>query len=167
MSKRLFDDVEKTATISPCGRYRHALGRYWNREAGFVLFIGLNPSTADAEQDDPTIRRCVRFARDWGYGGIEMGNLFDWRATDPKDCRRAMAFAVSDKNDACLRVRAAESRFVIAAWGAAAWAQDRISQVFRGVFNEERRWHCLGLTKGGSPRHPLYVPAVTKPILFW
>lgn len=163
---RLFADIERTAYTSPCERYRPALGRHWNRDLGYVLFIGLNPSTADAEKDDPTIRRCMRFAKDWGYGGIEMGNLFDWRSTDPKKLPRG-GFAVSDKNDPCLRIRVASAKVVIAAWGAVAWAQSRIDELFRNVFTEEKRWDCLGRTKGDFPRHPLYVPAATKPILFW
>ncbi|HMP07602.1 MAG TPA: DUF1643 domain-containing protein [Lacipirellulaceae bacterium] len=158
--------IEKTAWLSPCGRYRHALGRHWDRAAGFALFIGVNPSTADAEQDDPTIRRCVRFAKDWGYGGLEMCNLFDWRATDPAKLPRK-GFAVSEYNDPTLRVRVAGAAVVIAAWGAVPWAQPRIDEIQRTVFAEEPRWHCLGLTKQGYPRHPLYVPAKAVPVLFW
>lgn len=165
-TRRLFEDVEKTAWLSSCGRYRHALGRHWDREKGFALFVGLNPSTADADADDPTIRRCVRFAHDWGFGGLEMCNLYDWRATDPKQLPR-LGFAVSDKNDPTLRCRAADAGIVIAAWGAVPWAQDRIDEVFRKVFNEEKRWHCLKFTKSDFPQHPLYVRAATKPILFW
>ena len=94
-SSQLFDkEVERTAFISPCERYRHALGRHWDNDKGFVLFIMLNPSTADAQQDDPTIRRCMDFAKRWGFGGIEACNLFDWRATDPKAVPRSK-FAIS------------------------------------------------------------------------
>lgn len=164
----LFDaDIERTAWISPCERYRHALGRHWDRSKGYALFIGLNPSTADAAQDDPTIRRCLRFARDWGYGGIEMCNLFDWRATDPKIIRNKSSFAVSDKNDPAMRCRVGKAGIVIAAWGSVPWAQERIDEVFCTVFNEEKRWHCLRFTKQDFPQHPLYVPAATKPVVFW
>lgn len=167
MTRKLFQNVERTAFISPCERYRPALGRHWNRDLGYVLFIGLNPSTADAMQDDPTIRRCMRFAYDWGYGGIEMGNIFDWRSTDPKKLPRS-SFAVSDKNDPCLRVRAGKAKLVIAAWGAVPWAEWRIRDVFRNVFDElVCRWYCLGHTKDDYPRHPLYVPGKQQPELFW
>ena len=158
--------VEKTAWISECQRYRHALGRHWDRAKGFALFIGLNPSTADASQDDPTIRRCIRFARDWGYGGIEMCNLFDWRSTDPKKLPRS-GFAVSEWNDPTLACRALDAQIVIAAWGNVPWADKRIEEVFRRAFNEEKRWHCLGRTKHGYPRHPLYIAASKMPELFW
>lgn len=172
---RLFVEVEKTAFLSPCERYRHSLGRHWDRDAGYVLFIGLNPSTADAEQDDPTIRRCIRFATDWGYGGIEMCNLFDWRATDPREMRRKIAFAVSDKNEPCLRCRVSNAKLVIAAWGKVPWAQTRIREVFEifRAHETDKRWHCLGFCKSGKtdieswPRHPLYVRAAQKPVLFW
>ena len=167
MTGRLFETgVERTAWISTCGRYRHSLGRHWDREKGFVLFIGLNPSTADSEADDPTIRRCIRFARDWGYGGLEMCNLYDWRATDPKQLPRR-GFAVSDKNDPTLRCRVSDSGIVIAAWGAVPWAKERIDELFRTVFTDDKRWHCLKLLKNDFPQHPLFVPATTKPILFW
>lgn len=158
--------VEKTAWLSSCGRYRHALGRHWDRSRGFVLFIGLNPSTADAETDDPTIRRCIRFARDWGYGGLEMCNLFDWRATDPKRLPR-MEIAVSDKNDPTLRCRVQAAAMVIAAWGNVPFAKARIDTVFRTAFSDEKRWHALRLTKHGFPWHPLYVRADAKPVVFW
>ncbi len=72
-------DMERSAVLSDCGTYRYALGRIWNPTTPPALFIGLNPSTADARQDDPTIRRCIRFARDWGYGGLLMGNLYAYR----------------------------------------------------------------------------------------
>ena len=71
-------------------RYRYELSRIWDAALPPVLFVGMNPSTADEEQDDPTIRRCIRFARDWGYGGLLMGNLYALRATDPQELTRAV-----------------------------------------------------------------------------
>lgn len=162
----LFKDTERTAWISDCGRYRHSLGRHWDSALGFVLFIGLNPSTADAEKDDPTIRRCMRFAKDWGYGGIEMCNLYDWRSTDPKLLPRDGS-EVSAKNDSTLREKANASSFIVAAWGRVPWAATRIDEVFKTVFTEEKRWHTLKLTKEGFPSHPLYIAADTKPIVYW
>lgn len=168
MNKQLFPtDIERSASISPCERYRHSLSRYWDREKGFVLFVMLNPSTADANKDDPTIRRCMGFAKSWGYGGIEVCNLFDWRATKPAHLRNKLAIAVSDKNDPTLRVRVSTAAAVIAAWGNIPWAQKRIDEVYRTIFNEEKRWDCLKISKAGFPWHPLYIPAATKPIVFW
>jgi hypothetical protein len=142
--------MKKTAWLSSCGRYRHALGRYWDESLGYVLFIGLNPSTADAESDDPTVRRCIGYSKDWGYGGIEICNPFDWRATNPRCIPRA-SFAVSEYNDPALRCRVEQAAIVIACWGSVPWAQRRIDEIFRNVFNEEKRWHCLRLTKADYP----------------
>lgn len=175
MSEKLFDTgIKRTAWISSCQRYRHSLGRHWDRSKGFVLFIMLNPSTADADKDDPTIRRCIGFAKCWGYGGIEVCNLFDWRATKPEHLRNKLAIAVSDKCDMMIRRRARQAGKVIAAWGNVPWAERRIKEVFEMVYQwhekvlfEEKRWDCLRLTKGGYPSHPLYVPANVKPTLFW
>jgi hypothetical protein len=77
-------DTERAAVLSECGRYRYVLTRTWDHDLAACAFIGLNPSTADAHEDDPTIRRCIRFARDWGHGGLIMLNLFAWRSTDPR-----------------------------------------------------------------------------------
>ena len=77
--------IEKGAQFSPCKKYRYALWRTWNQDDGHVMFIGLNPSTADEFTDDPTERRCMGFARRWGFGGIYMMNLFAFRATNPLD----------------------------------------------------------------------------------
>ena len=167
MNKRLFADIERSAYISPCERYRHALGRHWDRDKGFVLFIGINPSTADATKDDPTIRRCMGFAHSWGYGGIEMCNLYDWVRRSPLTCANKLAIAVSDKNDPVLRCRVDQAALVVAAWGKQPWAQPRIDTVFQTIFNDEKRWHCLRLAKDDFPWHPLYIPAATQPIVFW
>ena len=81
--------MEKGATFSRCGRYRYSLWRRWEEDAPYVLWICLNPSTADAEEDDPTLRRCMGFAQDWGYGASYTANLFAWRATKPQDMMKA------------------------------------------------------------------------------
>ena len=71
--------IRRNAELSACGKYRYRLSRIWDDKKPLVLFIMLNPSTADAEQDDPTIRRCIAFAKNWGYGGFMAGNLFAFR----------------------------------------------------------------------------------------
>src|SRR5882724_4976365 len=97
----MLSDIGNGAVLSDCERYRYALWRRW-AERPAVLFVGLNPSTADALQDDPTIRRCIRFAKAWGYGALYMGNLFAFRATDPR-AMKAEADAVGPDNDGWLR----------------------------------------------------------------
>jgi hypothetical protein len=155
------DDVERFAVMSPCDRYRYALGRTWDMDLKPVLFVGLNPSTADATNDDPTIRRCTRYAKDWGHGGILMGNLFAIRATDPKDMLRALD-PVGDRNDYWLRRLTDLSGRVVAAWGAHGGHRGRAQAVVdSGVLGS---FTVLGLTKDGHPRHPLYMRADCRPL---
>ena len=75
--------IERTATFSPCRTWRYSLLRRW-APCDYAMFIGLNPSTADETQDDPTVRRCIRYAQSWGYGALYMTNIFAFRATDPR-----------------------------------------------------------------------------------
>lgn len=148
------------AALSSCRRYRYALWRTWDPVRPPALFVGLNPSTADETVDDPTIRRCVRFARDWGYGGLVMANLFAWRATDPCDLPDTDE-AIGPENDAWLIRLRDRSGIVIAAWGAnrAAARTGRVTDVLNLLGDV----HALRLTAKGAPWHPLYVPAATRP----
>jgi hypothetical protein len=122
------------------------------------MFIGLNPSTADETKDDPTIRRCVAFAKAWGYGGLFMTNLFAFRATDPADMKRA-ADPYGWDNDHTLTSLARRAGIVVAAWGAHGAYQGRDRSVRLLVPN----LHYLRLTKAGHPGHPLYLPANLTP----
>lgn len=143
------------ATFSGCRRYRHVLWRSWAPKDGAVAFIGLNPSTADAARDDPTIRRCAGFARDWGFGALVMVNLFDVRATDPAVMKRRTA-PLSRVNDAVLLASARRATLVVAAWGAHGTHRDRATEVralLRAAGIEPR---CFGTTAAGEPLHPLY-----------
>lgn len=150
--------VERGAVISECGRYRYSLWRRWGT-SGIVMFVGLNPSTADAKQDDPTIRRCMEFARSWGYGALVMCNLFAWRSTDPESMKAA-ADPVGPDNDATLLVEAATASVAVAAWGVHGAHQGRNNAVREML----PRLHCLTLTKDGHPGHPLYLPAALVPV---
>lgn len=118
----------------------------------------LNPSTADGCTDDPTIRRCVQFSRRWGFGGLAVANLFGLRSPDPI-ALRAAEDPVGPDNDTVLGALVAEAALVVAAWGAHPVAGIRAA-VIRPVLGAT---HCLGVTRGGHPRHPLYVPAATEP----
>jgi hypothetical protein len=154
---------ERSAVFSPCRTYRYRLVRRW-AEGPTLNVIGLNPSTADETVDDPTIRRCIGFAKAWGYGALVMTNLCAFRATDPKDLWRASEPAGPD-NDAWLQKEAEQSRLVLAAWGANIMAKDAGRHaVLYPLRNIELR--CLGTTQDGSPRHPLYVPKTTAHVLF-
>lgn len=146
------------AILSPDGTYRYRLTRRWGLGPG-VLFVMLNPSTADAERDDPTIRRCFRFARDWGYDGLTVCNLFAYRVTDPKRLP-ADDSAVGPSNNTWLTREAASADLTIAAWGAHPAARRRSAV----VMNLLGPLHVLGLTKRGDPRHPLYMPLASQPM---
>ena len=148
---------DKGAEFSGCRRYRYALWRRWG-DGPYAMFIGLNPSTADETTDDPTIRRCIRFARDWGFDALCMANLFAIRATDPK-VMMASDEPVGPDNDVWLRRLSADAGIVIAAWGAYGSHQGR-DLIVLGMLPE---LHHLGLTKLGRPRHPLYLRADSKP----
>jgi hypothetical protein len=153
--------MERWAAFSPCRRYRYALGRTWDFDRKPVLFVGLNPSTADEELDDPTIRRCIGFARDWGYGGVLMGNLFAFRATDPSEMKRAVD-PVGERGDHWLRQLTGMAGLVVASWGAHGEHRGRAQAIIdSGVLGS---FTVLGLTKDGHPRHPLYMPKVCRPL---
>lgn len=141
------------ATFDPSGRYRYRLARSWRRGRR-VAFVMLNPNNADATRDDPTIRRCVGYARRWGFAALDVVNLFALRARHPRDLRRAED-PVGPDNDRHLRAAIRRADLVVCAWGATPLARERAASVLgllRGA-----RLRCLGRTKGGAPRHPLYL----------
>lgn len=157
-------DMLRSADISPDGLYRYLLHRTW-AGADRLPFIMLNPSTADHAVDDPTIRRCIGFARDLGYGGITVANLYAFRATKPADLWRAED-PVGPRNDQVLRNLFALSSWrgvpVVAAWGANA-KPDRVAKAIRLSERYGDGLTALGVTKDGAPRHPLYLPAAARP----
>ncbi len=143
------------AKISDCGLYRYRLWRTWDEDKPPLVFVMLNPSTADADKDDPTIRRCMGFARRLGHGGIVVCNLFAYRATAP-EVLSTVADPVGPMNDEEIVV-ACMARRVVAAWGAEPFARKRAADVTRRLKDAGVALYCLGVTKEGCPRHPLYV----------
>lgn len=159
---------DRGAILSPDGVYRYRLWRIWDDDLAPCAFVMLNPSTADASQDDPTIRRCMGFAKRWGSGGIVVVNLFAVRATDPADLDRAPPDGlVGPDNDVHLRATFRVVDMVVCAWGAieaSVCANAIRATTVRHVLNlipREVEVCCLGRTKGGHPRHPLYLRADT------
>lgn len=151
------------ASFSRCGTYRYALWRVWDEAAPLLNVIGLNPSTADATRDDPTIRRCVAFARRWGYGGVVVTNLFAFRAIRPVTLARAPD-PVGPRNDRVLSRHATRADGVLAAWGAKGSLRGRDAAVLAAL--RGRPLWSLGRTSTGAPRHPLYVRADALPLRF-
>lgn len=181
--------VGSGADISADGKYRYRLWREWRlalegREAKWrmfgevdgdgqelgepyaCVFIMLNPSTADGKQDDPTIRRCVSFAKAWGYDRLEVVNLFAYRATNPRD-----VFALSQggdpigpRNQEVIDSVTDHAGIIICAWGAHGGYMGQDETVLGWLRDKER--FALGLTKEGYPRHPLYLPTTSEPKTF-
>jgi hypothetical protein len=161
----MVDLLSRETILSSCRRYRYTLWREWpdilTEKLGFVAFVGLNPSTADEETNDPTIRRCISFAKDWGYTRFCMLNLFAFRATDPSVMRRE-SDPIGPDNDAHILRIASQADLVIAAWGCGGDFLRRAEHVRTLIPN----LYCLKITKNGHPRHPLYLPRGLKPIPF-
>lgn len=152
--------VERDAVISDCGKYRYLLRRTWDHTKPRVLFVMLNPSTADAEIDDATIRSCIRLSKDYGYGSFEVVNLFALRATDPAELQRA-ADPIGPKNDDVIEAAIGRCDMAICAWGAHPMASSRASTV-RSLLRQRRpAVFCFGKTKAGAPKHPLYIKSGT------
>ena len=146
--------MEKGAQFCKSRVYRYALWRTWEQSKGHVMFIGLNPSTADETKDDPTIRRCIGFAKRLGFGGIYMLNLFAYRATSPKELRKAN-YSIGPENDEYLMMYFDQRGCNIACWGSQGSYLNRGQKVIDllGIENLQ----CFGLTKNGQPKHPLYL----------
>ena len=158
--------VARTADLSPCGVYRYRLTRHWDSSLPRVRWVMVNPSTADASVDDPTIRRCMAFSRAWGCGSLVVVNLYAYRATDPDDLIRqfkAGVDVVGPDNDAAI-VDACGTGLTVAAWGAQHWAQQRAKRVLTLLRLAGARLHRIGVTKDGMPRHPLYVRGDAVPV---
>lgn len=155
----LFDDISMGAELSHDRVYRYTLWRIWDSNKPFVLFIGLNPSTADEYKDDQTIRRCLGFAKKWGYGGLYMANLFAFRATDPVEMKAHKA-PVGPGNDEVLIRLSEQAGLVVCAWGAHGSHLSRNNDVYN-LLNKYNLM-CLDVTKHGHPRHPLYIKSDTE-----
>ena len=132
----------------------------WDESKPYAMFIGLNPSTADENNDDPTIRRCISYANDWGYGGLCMTNLFAYRATDPSVMFNADD-PIGGKNDVWIARLGKQAGIIVAAWGNGGRYLGRSTQV-RSMLP---KLHCLKLNKSGEPAHPLYLPKKSIPFL--
>lgn len=150
-------EMKRGAVLSPCQKYRYRLWRVWDEKKPYVLFIMLNPSTATAEHDDPTTRRCMDFARRWGFGGVYIGNLFALRSTLLRPLLESEDPFGPDDNNAHVVAMHTEAGETICAWGA--YGFKRPSNALTEIHPDELAH--LGLTKWGAPRHPLYLRADT------
>lgn len=156
MSDDLF--IKRSADFSPDRKYRYTLTRVWDATRPRCLFILLNPSTADAERDDPTNRRGITFAMDWGYGACVFCNLFAFRTPYP-GLMKAMVDPVGPDNDRWILKEHARADITIAAWGTHGAHRARDLEVLDLL----PAMHHLGLTKHGHPKHILYLPKTLTP----
>jgi hypothetical protein len=150
------------AIYSECEAYRYSLTRTWQPQAPRIVFLMLNPSTADAFRNDPTVERCERRARAQGFGAFRVVNLFAWRATDPAALKRAAA-PVGPENEAAISEAAGWGHLLLAAWGVHGAHEGRGPAVAASLRARGVTLHHLGCTKDGHPRHPLYVPYAVAP----
>jgi len=179
MQKVLFDNcygVRRSAEISECGQYRWWLRRsyqLWDDAGmhvygkGTCCFIMLNPSKADGTQDDPTIRRCIGFAKSWGYDTLSVRNLFPYRSTDPQGLKDATCDITGGERGRLELLSALTANLVVLAWGS--WVPLGRDAYFLDLAKSsfpDKPLYCLRKSSTGKPWHPLYVKADTQPILF-
>ena len=146
------------------GNYRYLLWREWDIGSKTVSFIMLNPSRADAEINDPTITRCINFARSWGYGRLEVINLFAYRTSKPSLLKQA-AKPIGKDNDRFIIESVDRSDKVVLAWGNhGTWQQQDLFVL--QLLKNHKHLYSLGITKRGCPRHPLYLRSTTKPRIY-
>lgn len=174
--------MNRETTFSPCRKYRYTLWRDWSkqlRQPGmfftedphldyhlgtkdtFALWVLLNPSTADATKDDPTIRRVIDFSKRWGFGACCVVNIFAFRATDPAEMKQQKE-PVGKDNDLTILNLAKEAGMIIAGWGNHGTHQKRSAYVSQFLVPQQMK--CLGTTDTNQPFHPLYIPADKQPI---
>lgn len=153
--------MKKQANISKDKIYRYTLSRTWDSTKPTVLFIGLNPSIADENVDDPTVTRCINFAKDWGYGTLLMANLFAYRSTYPKEIY-LIDDPIGKDNDYYLLECVKQSDLIIACWGNNGTYMGREKIIKELVPN----LYCLQKNKNGTPHHPLRLPRNINPIPF-
>lgn len=165
MSQLAFLETRESAgaVFSVDREYRYRLWREWSTGEGTCTFVMLNPSTADECILDPTVRRCVGYAKDWGYQRLEVANIFALRSTQPR-ALYGVADPVGPENDDAILGACRGARIVVAAWGDHGKLRDRGETVLAMLKSYGIAVYHLGLTAGGRPRHPLYLPKRAAPL---
>jgi hypothetical protein len=153
----------KGASFSLDRTERYRLWRIWREnESQFIMFIGLNPSTADEYYDDPTVSKCMMFAAKWKYAGMYMANLFAYRATDPQALHKKLLTDGIDNtpNDRHLQYMMSQSKLIVVCWGNNGMWGNRYRQIVEMM--RDKDLYCFGINQTGMPIHPLYIPKKTK-----
>jgi len=153
------------AIFSGCKRYRYRLWRIWDKQKLPLVMVMLNPSIANAEQNDPTVERCQRRVMAMGYGGLHVTNIFALVSTDP-----AALYEIDDpvgpENDAAILDAVKDAGMVLCAWGTHGTHVERACHVVAILREAGVTPYCLGQNADGSPKHPLYVSYATSPITY-
>jgi hypothetical protein len=157
------DRGRSIAIFSDCKSYRFVLERTWDYDGLGLLFIMLNPSTADEIKTDPTIERCERRAKALGFGSLRVCNIFAYRATDPMVMKSVEDPIGGEENDSWIRACSTWSDVIICAWGCHGSHRGRGEQVESMLRESVEAAFHLGINKGGAPKHPLYVGYDTEP----
>ena len=158
--------MKGTALISDCKKYRYILSRIWDSSLPSVTFLMLNPSTADADKDDPTIRRCINYAKAWGFGHLDVVNLFAYRATDPKKLLESDD-PIGEMNIYSIYTACKTGEYTVCAWGNSSIV-DKLLRKFPDYkpLKDVENLKFLEMSKDGTPKHPLYLPKNLKPFDF-
>jgi hypothetical protein len=157
MGVHINEYVKKGAVISECGRYRFQLWRIWDETKPLVLWIMHNPSTADENYDDPTIRRVISFSKSWGYGGVYVGNLFPYRSTNPDQLLKKdfSEICPAENISHTYRMKSLCQEYILA------YGNPIIKDFSPNFFDDD--WKALKVTKDGNPCHPLYLKSTLIP----
>jgi len=145
--------MKKDAILSRNRKYRYVLWRQWDAEKPSCVFIGLNPSTADENEDDPTLRRCMNFSKDWGFGKCVMTNLFAYRATNPDELKQQQD-PIGYKNNHYIKILCKQADLIVVAWGNFGHYLNRDKKVLKLL--QDVPLMCFKITSKGQPIHPLY-----------
>jgi hypothetical protein len=148
--------IERTALFDATGRYRYRLGRRWQAQGPEIAFVMLNPSRANAECDDPTLRACMQFAQRWAYGSLVVVNLFGYCTAHPAELK-TVSDPVGPENDRYLTAAVGRSHQVVLAWGNDGGFGGRDRTILHKLKAHSSKLTCLQLNRSGQPRHPLYI----------
>jgi len=168
---------DASAVFDPSGVYRYALWRWWTddlKDQRFVNFVMLNPSTADGEKDDPTIKKCMSYADAWGFKRLAVTNLFALRSTDPTNIetgwsdvvKRKVDDPIGPQNDETIKSIAFHATAIIGAWGNDGWLLDRPAAVKQLLRPYATKFYFLRMNGTGEPAHPLFLPSSLTPMLW-
>ena len=153
--------IKRSAQFDSTRQYRYRLDRHWNGARPPISLIMLNPSRADHQQDDPTLRRCIGLAQAWHYGSLIVVNLFAYCTASPK-VLNSVENPVGDRNDAFILQACEIGACIVLAWGNWGKLHGRDRHVLNLLAPHRDRLYCLGTNRTGQPRHPLYMPRYTR-----